>query len=574
MFLKFISYYKPHWKLFVFDMSCAFLSAVCNMFYPMITRNMINLYVPSRMMEPILIWAVVLLALYAAKACFTYAIQYFGHIMGVRMQLDIRKDAFSHLQRLPFSYFDRTQTGGIMSRIINDTFEIAELAHHGPEDLFLSLILMTGSFILLCTMDPLLTVVIFAFIPVLFWFAYRQRRSLSQTSMKSRARIGEVNADLQNSIAGVRVAKAFETAEHERERFHEGNMSYAAARGEQYKAMAAFFSGTGLILDVLILVTLLAGGFSAYRGRIDIGEFAAYLLFVGLFTDPIKRLINFVEQFQTGMTGFLRIQELLAESPEADTDGATDIGDVRGEIVFEKVAFHYEGSDNVLRDIDIRIAPGETVALVGPSGGGKTTLCHLLPRFYEPVSGRITIDGRDIKEYTLFSLRNSIGIVQQDTYLFAGTIRDNIAYGDFDADDGMIMAAARGASLDEMIESLPDGLDTYVGERGVMLSGGQKQRIAIARIFLKNPKILILDEATSALDNATETAVQVALDRLSAGRTTLVVAHRLSTVRNADRIIVISDHGIEEEGTHDELLDKNGLYAMLWRGKNIEEVIV
>ncbi|MDR3075744.1 MAG: ABC transporter ATP-binding protein/permease [Synergistaceae bacterium] len=568
MLLKFARYYKPHLRLFVFDMSCAFLSAICNMFYPMITRMMINVYVPEREVRPIFMWMAVLLALYLAKACFTYAIQYFGHVMGVRIQLDIRKDAFGHLQRLPFSYFDRTQTGGIMSRIINDTFEIAELAHHGPEDLFLSVIMLAGSFILLCTMDPALTVVIFAFIPVLFWFAYRQRRKLSRTSMMSRAKIGEVNADLQNSIAGVRVAKAFETTEHERERFHIGNMSYAAARGQQYKAMAEFFSGTGLILDVLILVTLLAGGLSAYWGRIGIGELTAYLLFVGLFTDPIKKLINFVEQLQTGMTGFTRIQELLAEPPETDTDGAAELRDVRGDIAFERVSFHYEGADNVLRDIDVRIAPGETVALVGPSGGGKTTLCHLLPRFYEPESGRITIDGRDIREYTLYSLRSSIGIVQQDTYLFAGTIRDNIAYGDFEASDEMIMTAARNASLDELIASLPDGLDTYVGERGVMLSGGQKQRIAIARIFLKNPKILILDEATSALDNATEIAVQNALERLSVGRTTLVVAHRLSTVRNADRIIVVSGSGIEESGTHDELLRLGGVYAMLWNGLN------
>jgi ATP-binding cassette subfamily B protein len=532
----------------------------------MITRQMINAYLPSRRIEPVIAWVSVLLVLYLAKACFTYAIQFFGHVMGVRIQLDIRKDAFGHLQRLPFSYFDRTQTGGIMSRVINDTFEIAELAHHGPEDLFLSAVMLAGSFALLSTMDLALTAVIFAFIPLLFCFAYRQRLKLSRTSMTSRAKIGEVNADLQNSIAGVRVAKAFENSEHERERFNIGNMSYAAARGQQYRAMAEFFSGTGLILDLLILVTLLAGGLSVYWGRIGVGELAAYLLFVGLFTDPIKRMINFVEQLQTGMTGFIRIQELLSESPEEDTPGAVDISGLRGEVAFEGVSFSYDGGESVLSGIDFRVAPGETVALVGPSGGGKTTICHLLPRFYEPESGRITIDGRDIREYTLYSLRGSIGIVQQDTYLFAGTIRDNIAYGDFDATDEMIGAAVRDAMLDEFVDSLPDGLDTYVGERGVMLSGGQKQRIAIARIFLKNPRILILDEATSALDNATEAAVQSALEKLSAGRTTLVVAHRLSTVRNADRIIVISGHGIEERGSHEELLSRGGMYARLWNG--------
>ena len=355
-------------KLFAFDMSCAFLSAVCNMFYPMITRRMINVYLPARQIKPALMWMGALLALYVAKAGFTYAIQYFGHVMGVRIQLDIRKDAFSHLQRLPFSYFDRTQTGGIMSRIINDTFEITELAHHGPEDLFLSVVMLTGSFILLSSMDATLTVVIFAFIPALFIFAYRQRRNLSRTSMTSRAKIGEVNADLQNSIAGVRVAKAFETTEHERERFRIRNMSYAAAREQQYRAMAEFFSGTGLILDLLILVTLTAGGLFAHWGRIGVGELAAYLLFVGLFTDPIKRMINFVEQLQTGMTGFARIQELLAETPEADAEGAIDLADARGEVAFEGVSFRYEGSENVLRDVNFRVAPGETVAFVGPSG--------------------------------------------------------------------------------------------------------------------------------------------------------------------------------------------------------------
>jgi ATP-binding cassette subfamily B protein len=530
----------------------------------MITRNIINVYVPERMLRLIVVWALVLLGIYALKAAMVYVIQYYGHTMGVRIQLDMRRDAFSHLQRLPFSYFDRTQTGGIMSRIINDTFEIAELAHHGPEDLFLSIVMLGGSFILLCTMNVTLTVIIFAFIPFLFWFAYKQRRNLSRTSMKSRATIGEVNADLQNSIAGVRVAKAFETSEHERERFHIGNMSYAAARSLQYRAMAEFSSGTGLILDILLLATLCAGGMFAYYGLIGPGEFAAYLLFSSLFTEPIKKLINFVEQLQTGMTGFIRLQELMAELPEADTDGAIELSNVRGEIKYEHVSFRYDDDRSVLRDVNIDIEPYRTVALVGPSGGGKTTLCHLLTRFYEAESGRITIDGRDIREYTLNSLRNNIGIVQQDTYLFAGTIRDNIAYGDFGAPDDKIREAARNAQLDEFIDSLPDGLDTYVGERGVTLSGGQKQRIAIARIFLKNPRILILDEATSALDNVTETAIQCALYRLSSGRTTLVVAHRLSTVRNADRIIALTEDGIAEDGTHDELVELGGLYAKLW----------
>jgi ATP-binding cassette subfamily B protein len=531
----------------------------------MVTRKMINVYVPQREMRALVFWAAALLVIYLTKAAMVYAIQYFGHVMGVRIQLDIRRDAFNHLQKLPFSYFDRTQTGGIMSRVINDTFEIAELAHHGPEDLFLSLVLLTGSFILLCSMNFALTLIIFAFIPALFFFAYKQRRSLSAASMSSRVRIGEVNSDLQNSIAGVRVAKAFETSEHEREHFQACSGLYAEARGKQYKAMAEFFSGTGFILDILIVITLFAGSMFAYYGKISAGDFTAYLLFVGLFTDPIKRLINFVEQLQNGMTGFVRLEELMSDTPEEDVEGAVDLENVSGEISYENVSFSYGEGENILNGINLLISPGETVALVGPSGGGKTTLCHLLPRFYEPRSGRIAIDGRDIREYTRRSLRSSIGIVQQDTYLFAGTIRDNIAYGDFDASDGQIREAAKQANIDDFIDSLPDGLDTYIGERGVMLSGGQKQRIAIARIFLKNPRILILDEATSALDNVTETAVQEALEKLSAGRTSLVVAHRLSTIRGADRIIVLTERGVEEQGTHEYLLSENGIYAKLWK---------
>ncbi|MDL2298483.1 ABC transporter ATP-binding protein/permease [Synergistaceae bacterium OttesenSCG-928-D05] len=567
LFKKFAAYYIPHRKLFAADMACAFVVSVCNMFYPMITRNIINVYVPDRNMRLIVVWALVLLAIYILKAGLSYFIQYYGHMMGVRIQVDMRRDAFHHLQRLPFSFFDKTKTGSIMSRVINDTFEIAELAHHGPEDLFLSIVMLSGSFVLLCTMNVKLTLIIFAFIPLLIWFSANRRRKLAQTSMETRAQIGEVNADLQNSIAGVRVSKAFETSEHELEKFQTGNKSYERARSDQYQAMAEFYSGTGLILDLLLLVTLFAGAFFAYNGGINAGEFAAYLIFVGLFTEPIKRLINFVEQLQAGMTGFVRIQELLSAEPEADTEGAVELADVCGAIAFEHVSFRYDGGQHVLHDINMKIAPGETLALVGPSGGGKSTLCHLLPRFYEIDGGRITIDGRDIREYTLLSLRQQIGIVQQDTFLFAGTIRDNIAYGDFDATDDEIMRAAKNASVDDFILSLPDGLDTYVGERGVTLSGGQKQRIAIARVFLKNPKILILDEATSALDNTTEVQIQSALDELSVGRTTLVVAHRLSTVRYADKIVVLTARGIEEEGTHEELLARSGLYAKLWNAQ-------
>ncbi|MDR3321890.1 MAG: ABC transporter ATP-binding protein/permease [Synergistaceae bacterium] len=567
---KFASYYRPHLSLFAADMGCAFTASVCNMFYPMITRRIINIYVPDANFGMIAGWAAMLFFIYILKAACAYFIQFYGHTMGVRIQVDMRRDAFDHLQRLPFSYFDRTKTGSIMSRIINDTFDIAELSHHGPEDIFLSVVMLTGSFILLCTMNVQLTLTIFAFMPLLLWFAVGQRRKLSRTSLEARAQIGEVNADLQNSIAGVRVSKAFETSEHELERFQIGNKSYERARSLQYRAMAEFSSGTGFILDMLLLVTLFAGGAYTYYGRIDAGEFAAYLLFAGLFTEPIKRFVSFIEQYQSGMAGFIRIQELMAAPAEEDSPGAGDIGKIEGAIAFEDVSFRYDDGGSVLSGIDISVRPGETVAIVGPSGSGKSTLCHLLPRFYEPISGRITLDGRDIREYRRLSLRSKIGIVQQDSFLFAGTIRDNIAYGDFGASDAEIMRAAASASIDEFINSLADGLDTYVGERGVTLSGGQRQRVAIARVFLKNPRILILDEATSSLDNATEAAIQSALESLSVGRTTLVVAHRLSTTRSADRIAVLTKEGVEEIGTHDELLSSGGAYATLWRAQERE----
>jgi ATP-binding cassette subfamily B protein len=569
-FLKFARYYKPHLALFAADMGCAFTASVCNMFYPMITRRIINVYVPDSNFQMIAGWALILFLIYIIKAACAYFIQFYGHTMGVRIQVDMRRDAFDHLQRLPFSFFDRTKTGSIMSRIINDTFEIAELSHHGPEDIFLSVVMLTGSFILLCTMNVRLTLTIFAFLPLLLWFAVGQRRKLSRTSLETRAQIGEVNADLQNSIAGVRVSKAFETSEHELERFQIGNKSYERARSLQYRAMAEFSSGTGFILDMLLLVTLFAGGAYAYHGRIDAGEFAAYLLFAGLFTEPIKRFVSFIEQYQSGMAGFIRIQELMSAPTEEDSPSAADVGEIEGAIAFEDVSFRYDDGESVLSGIDISVRPGETIAIVGPSGSGKSTLCHLLPRFYEPISGRITLDGRDIREYRRLSLRSKIGIVQQDSFLFAGTIRDNIAYGDFGASDAEIMRAAARASIDEYINSLPDGLDTQVGERGVTLSGGQKQRVAIARVFLKNPRILILDEATSSLDNATEAAIQSALESLSVGRTTLVVAHRLSTTRGADRIVVLTKEGVEETGTHDELLASGGTYASLWRAQERE----
>ncbi len=416
-------------------------------------------------------------------------------------------------------------------------------------------------------MNIALTLIIFAFLPFLVWFAAKKRVKLMNTAMLTRVKIGEVNAELENSIAGVRVSKAYESSNYELNKFQTGSVDFAKARGKQYQAMAEFFSGTGLIMDILVLVTLISGGLFAYHGKINGGDYAAYLLFAGQFTDPIKKLINFIEQLQAGMSGFTRVQELLEVPPEADDPDAIELSTIKGDVSFRNVTFSYDEGQHVLRNLSLDIKPGRTVALVGPSGGGKSTLCHLLPRFYEPESGEIAIDGTDIRRYTRLSLRRNIGIVQQDTFLFTGSIRDNIAYGDFDASEDDIIKAAQSANIHDFIDSLPDKYDTFVGERGVMLSGGQKQRISIARVFLKNPPLLILDEATSALDNTTEAAIQQALDGLSQGRTTLVVAHRLSTIRNADEIVVIAENGIVESGTHDELLAKNGLYSELWNAQ-------
>ncbi|NLL36872.1 MAG: ABC transporter ATP-binding protein [Fretibacterium sp.] len=563
MLKKFVRYYLPHKKLFLADMFCALVLSLCGMFYPMIARAAINRYIPQRELGPLLFWMGVLLALYSLKAALTFFVQYYGHVMGVRIQVDIRRDAFEHLQRLPFAFFDKTRTGALMSCIINDTFEIAELAHHGPEDLFISLAMLTGSFFLLCSMNVPLTLIIFAFIPILTGFAALKRRKLSRTSMRTRREIAEVNADLQNAVAGVRVSRAFESSDLEIYKFERSNTAYERARGQQYRAMGEFFSGTGYLLDLLLLVTLTAGGIFAYKGAINAGDLAAYLLFVGLFTEPIKRLIQFTEQFQSGMTGFVRIQELLAAEPERDDPDAVELTDIQGAISFQDVSFRYEDGQDILVRLSLDIRPGETVALVGPSGGGKSTLCHLLLRFYEPIEGAITLDGRDIRRITRSSLRRNIGIVQQDTYLFSGTIRDNIAYSSADATDEAVRSAAQQAALDDFILSLPEGYETQVGERGVMLSGGQRQRIAIARVFLKNPRLLILDEATSALDNVTEAQIQSSLEALCRGRTTLMVAHRLSTVRHADRIIVLTQDGVAEQGTHEELAARGGVYARL-----------
>ena len=567
---RFIAYYKPHRKLFAIDMACAFIVAVCDLFYPIIAGNIIDDYVPNQNLRMLLIWSGVLLGIYLVKAVLNYIIQYWGHVVGVRIQGDMRRDMFRHMQKLPFAFFDENKTGTLLSRMVNDLQDVSELAHHGPEDLFLSLIMLVGSFIILAGTDLLLTVIIFAFLPVMVFVAAKLRRGMQDAFRATRVEVGEVNANVETAIAGMRVSRSYTAASHENRKFDSANERFKAARGRAYREMGKFNSSMTLFNDLLYLVVLLAGGLFFYYKRISIGDFTKYILFITMFLKPINRLVSIFEQLQNGMTGFQRFIEIMDQKDETDT-GTISAESLKGDIAFDHVSFRYENSDaadaesKVIHDLSLRIAPGKTVALVGPSGGGKTTICNLIPRFYEADAGVISIDGIDIRDLTRESLRRNIGIVAQDVFLFNGTIRENIAYGNLDATEEEIIEAAKKAHIHDYIMTLDHGYETGVGERGVKLSGGQKQRISIARVFLKNPSILILDEATSALDNATEMLIQQALNDLSKGRTCIVAAHRLSTIRNADEIIVLTRDGIAERGTHAELIAAGGIYAELYQ---------
>ncbi|NFH69794.1 ABC transporter ATP-binding protein [Clostridium botulinum] len=564
MLKKFISFYKPYKKLFFMDLIAAFIAALCDLVYPMMTRTLVNDSIPNKNIRLIVVFAVTLLIIFLIKALCGYFMQYWGHVVGVRMQGDMRRDVFNHLQKLPNKYFDNNKTGDIMSRIINDLMEISELAHHGPEDIFISLVMLTGSFIILCTINIPLTLLIFAFIPFIVLFTMHQRKKMNKAFLNTKVKTGAINASLENSISGISISKAFVSHETEQEKFEKGNKKFIIAREKAYKVMAEYFSGAGFGIDILNYVGLIGGGLFTFKGVIDIGDFMAYMLYIRLFTDPIKKLINFMEQFQNGITGFQRYMEIMNEDQEKNKKNAVELRDVKGNIEFKNVGFSYEGK-KVLDDFSIDIESGKMLALVGHSGGGKTTICNLIPRFYDVMDGDIQIDGKSIYDVTLDSLRENIGIVQQEVFLFTGTIRDNILYGKTNASEDEIKKASKMANIHEFIESLPEGYDTYIGERGVKLSGGQKQRISIARVFLKNPSILILDEATSALDNATEHIIQESLKKLCEGRTTIVVAHRLSTIQNADEIVVIGNKGIIEKGSHDELMKLNGEYSKLQR---------
>lgn len=569
MLKKFISYYKPHKKLFIIDMVCAFLISIFDLVFPMVSRKVINEIIPEGRMDLLLRWTIILFALFIFRYICNYVVNYWGHVVGVRMEYDMRKDIFGHLQTLSFTYFDQNKTGHIMSRIVNDLREISELAHHGPEDLFISLVMLVGSFIILIRIEWRLTLIIFAFVPLMAWFAIKKRKKLTMAFKDVKRKIANVNSQLENSLSGIRVAKSFTNEEYEMEKFDQGNMQFKEARESAFKYMAEFSSGIIFMSNILNLIVISVGGLFVYKGIINMGDLVAYLLFVNFFLQPIRRLTQFIQQYEDGMTGFERFVEIMNIEPDiVDKEDAIELNDVNGEIKFKDVSFSYDnGKKNVLSDINLTIEPRKSIAIVGPSGAGKTTLCHLIPRFYEVDEGNIFIDGIDIKDIKLKSLRENIGLVQQDVFLFTGTIKDNILYGRPDATDEEIIAAAKNASIHDFIMSLPDEYDTYIGEKGVMLSGGQKQRISIARVFLKNPPILILDEATSSLDNETEIAIQQSLENLSKGRTTLIIAHRLSTIKNADEIVVLTSKGISERGKHEKLVREDGIYSKLYKSQ-------
>ena len=564
---KFIAYYRPYKGMFFLDMFCALVLSGIDLFFPSLVKYLMDeVYekVPPNMVEIVLISGLGLLLLYIIRYFCQRYITAQGHIMGARMETDMRRDLFTHLQKLSFSYYDNANTGTLMSRITNDLFDISELAHHGPEDLFISILKIIGAVVMMLSMDVKLTIILLVLMMFIVGFTAFYNLKMRAVFAENRKKIAAVNAQTQDTLSGIRVVKSFSNEDIEQRKFDRGNEQFLKTKEDSYSIMGQFFSGNQLLQGILYISVLVLGGIFLGRGQISTSDLIAYILFINVFLNPIDRLVNFTEAFQRGMSGFERFLEILRTEPEiTDKDNAIDLTDVEGEIRFNNVSFSYNDKTEVLKDINLTIYKGQTIALVGPSGSGKTTFCSLIPRFYEVNDGSITIDGIDIRDVTLESLRRNIGMVQQDVYMFSGTVEENILYGKPDAAKEEVINAAKLANAHEFIMELENGYDTFVGERGAKLSGGQKQRISIARAFLKNPPILILDEATSALDNESERLVQESLKILAKGRTTLIIAHRLSTIKNADNIVVLTANGIEEQGTHKELLEKGGVYASL-----------
>ncbi|KXK64074.1 ABC transporter ATP-binding protein [Christensenella minuta] len=562
---SFVSYYKPYRGLFYFDMFCALVVSVVDLAFPQILNFLTDgLYTQDAdvILRSLWIVAVSLVAMYVVRYGCQYFITTWGHVMGARMESDMRQDLFDQMQRLSFSYYDKNNTGDMMSRLVSDLFDISELAHHGPENIFISALKIIGSFVLLMTINVPMTLILLAVTIVMILFSLSKNKKMRAVFMDNRRKISNVNKQVQDSLAGIRVVKSFANEDIERRKFEHSNLEFLDSKQSSYKIMGTFQAGNNFFTGLLYTAVLVSGGFFIAGGALRVTDLAIYALYIGIFVAPIDVLINFTEQFQKGFAGFKRFLEIVRTEPEVrDKPGAQPLKNVVGNIKYSGVSFAYDEGTHVFRNIDVEIGAGRTIALVGPSGGGKTTFCSLLPRFYDVTAGSVSIDGQDVRDVTLKSLRSAIGIVQQDVYMFGGTIRDNIAYGKPGATDDEVVRAAKDANIHDFIMSLEDGYGTSVGERGVRLSGGQKQRIAIARVFLKNPRILILDEATSALDNESERHIQLSLEKLSQDRTTIVIAHRLSTIRNADEIIVMSADGIRERGTHEELLEKKGLYA-------------
>ena len=571
---RFARYYKPHIGLFLLDIGCATLVAAVDVAFPLLTNYLLKTLFPkieqTGEAHLITLFAVLIGAIFAAyvvRAIMLYIVNYWGHLFGVRVEADMRRDIFSHIQTLPFSFYDKIRTGKLLARATTDLFDISELAHHGPEDLLISSLTVIGAFIAMFFIEWRIALAMLIVMPFVIWFVMKTRYSMKATSKSVKEQTANINAGIESSISGARVAKAFANEGYEIAKFEEGNNAFLHAKDRFYKAMALFNSGTEFFIALFNVIVLLVGGILIiHKANFSSLTFITFMLYVSAFTSPLKRFASFFEQYMMGMAGFTRFLEILdTKSDIVDREGAIEVNHVEGRIAFEDVGFHYDGGRSVLSHINLTVEPGKKLALVGPSGGGKTTLCHLLMRFYDVQEGAIKVDGIDIRDYTQESLRRNIGIVQQDVFLFAGSILENIRYGRLDATDEEVVEAAIRAHIHDEIMQFPDQYQSEVGERGVKLSGGQKQRISIARLFLKNPPILILDEATSALDTVTEYDIQKSFDELSEGRTTLIIAHRLSTVRNADEIVVIDKQGIRERGSHDELLQKNGLYATFYQ---------